>query len=159
MSVNYQRVTEEEREEISLGVAQGYSFRAIARRLNRSPSTISREVARNCTNTGYRAVSAQRKAARRCFRKPRKLETSPQLRHHVFMALKRQWAPAQISARLKQRILMMKQCVYLPRPSIPIFMYFPVENCGENCWVTCASTTRPVARVAAARIDVGRFLT
>lgn len=85
----------EEREEISLGIAQGYSYRAIAR----SQSTISREVARDCTTAGYRAVSAQRKTTRRYTRKPRKLAISAHLRHHVIMGLKRQWSPAQISAR------------------------------------------------------------
>lgn len=37
-----------EREEIALDRAAGRSIRAIARRLGRSPSTISREVARGC---------------------------------------------------------------------------------------------------------------
>ncbi|WP_419469088.1 helix-turn-helix domain-containing protein [Burkholderia diffusa] len=36
-----------EREEISRGVSAGPSIRAIARQLNRAPSTISREIARN----------------------------------------------------------------------------------------------------------------
>lgn len=101
MSVNYQRVTIEAREEISLSLVEGDSLRTIAHQLNRSPSTISREIARNRVSTGYRAVSAQRKTARHYFRKPQKLVASSRLRHHVLMALKRQWSPAQISVRLK----------------------------------------------------------
>ena len=58
-----------EREEIALGRAARESMRSIARRLGRSPSTVSRELHRNCqldkTRPGYRATLAQAKAERR----------------------------------------------------------------------------------------------
>ncbi|GGZ18668.1 helix-turn-helix domain-containing protein [Streptomyces nitrosporeus] len=43
-----------EREEISRGIAAGESARQLAKRLGRSPSTVSREITRN----GYRAATA-----------------------------------------------------------------------------------------------------
>ena len=52
------RLSLAEREEISLGLRGGESFRAIATRLDRSPSTISREVAANGGRSRYRAVWA-----------------------------------------------------------------------------------------------------
>lgn len=42
-----------EREEISRGLCAGYSMRLIAKRLGRSPSTISREIARNGGDRRY----------------------------------------------------------------------------------------------------------
>jgi IS30 family transposase len=56
------RLSLAEREEISRGLALGYSLRRIAARLGRSTATVSREVRRNGTSTGYRAVWADRMA-------------------------------------------------------------------------------------------------
>jgi IS30 family transposase len=77
-----------EREEIALLRAQDIGVRDIARRLGRSPSTVSRELTRNAATRGgkldYRASVAQWKAelvARRP--KPAKLVTNPQLRRYV----------------------------------------------------------------------------
>ena len=51
-----------EREEISRGLRAGLSFREIARELDRSPSTISREVRRHGGREHYRAARADREA-------------------------------------------------------------------------------------------------
>ncbi len=47
-----------EQEEISRSVADGESLRVIAGRLGRTPSTVSRELARNGGQSGYRAHQA-----------------------------------------------------------------------------------------------------
>lgn len=51
-----------EREDISRGLAEGRSFRHLARNLKRSPSTISREVIRNGGRRAYRATRAEDRA-------------------------------------------------------------------------------------------------
>lgn len=102
MSKGYLRMSLAEREELSIRYAQGRSLRSIARELHRSPSTISRELARNRTGCYYRAVTAQRKAQRRCYRKPRRLAVDCGLRHTVFGLLRRQWSPEQIRDRLRR---------------------------------------------------------
>jgi IS30 family transposase len=77
-----------EREEIALRRAQGEGVRAIAHRLGRAASTISRELRRNAaTRSGtleYRASTAQWHADRAARRpKPAKLSTDPTLRRYV----------------------------------------------------------------------------
>ena len=74
-----------EREEISLLHAQQLGVREIARRLERSPSTISRELRRNaatrCGKLQYRATVAQWKAERAAERpKVAKLASNDKLR-------------------------------------------------------------------------------
>ena len=78
----------EEREEIALLRAQGRGIRHIACRLERAPSTISREVRRNAaTRSGgldYRATTAQWHTDRSAKRlKPAKLATNEALRRYV----------------------------------------------------------------------------
>src|SRR5512147_3209106 len=51
-----------EREEISRGIAAGWSMRRIAHGLGRSPSTVSREISRNGGGNTYRANWADRQA-------------------------------------------------------------------------------------------------
>ncbi len=58
-------LTLEEREEISRGLAAGLSFREIARRLGRDPSTVSREVDNNGGRANYRAAEADKAAVKR----------------------------------------------------------------------------------------------
>jgi IS30 family transposase len=77
-----------EREELALLRAQGDGVREIARRLGRSPSTISRELRRNAATRGgrldYRASTAQWHADLRARRpKPAKLAVNGQLRRYV----------------------------------------------------------------------------
>jgi len=91
-----------EREEIALGRASGESIRSISRRLGRSPSTISRELARNSDGKGtYRATTAHPLAYERAGRpKPAKLVTNVVLRARVELDLEKKYSPEQIAGRL-----------------------------------------------------------
>jgi IS30 family transposase len=94
-----------EREEIALARARGETMRAIARRLGRSPSTISRELRRNRDRDGgYRATTAHAFAYERASRpKPAKLATKLALRQIVQDDLRRRFSPEQIAGRLRRR--------------------------------------------------------
>ena len=90
-----------EREEISRGLAAGESMRAIASRLGRAASTVSREVNRNGGRENYRAASADESAWERACRPKRcLLAVNRRLRDVVARKLKEDWSPQQISGWL-----------------------------------------------------------
>jgi len=90
-----------EREEIALGLARGESHAEIGRRLGRDRSVIWREVRRNSTRRGYRAVAAQAQAEARAARpKPAKLAVNLELRAWVQARLEEHWSPEQVSVML-----------------------------------------------------------
>jgi IS30 family transposase len=92
-----------EREEISRGIACDLSLQAIATRLKRAPSTISREVRRNGGLKCYRASQADQAAWDRARRpKPCKLVINRALARIVAKKLRRFWSPEQIAGWLKQ---------------------------------------------------------
>jgi IS30 family transposase len=97
------RLSLEEREEISRGLAAGLSIRAIAADLERSPSTVCREVNANGGRRKYRALSADRGAQKRALRPRRaKLTQCRRLRSTVERKLEALWSPQQISAWLAE---------------------------------------------------------
>ena len=93
-----------EREEISRGVAAGDSCRAIAKRLGRAPSTVSRELARNGGRGCYRAQAADAAAFRRAQRpKAAKLAVESRLRAVVEAKLALRWSPQQMRSPSRNR--------------------------------------------------------
>ena len=96
------RLSVEEREEISRGLAAGLSYRVIAAGLGRNPSTVSREVAANSGRRQYRAARADRQAWTRATRpKVCKLAANLVLRDIVEEKLLLRWSPQQIAGWLK----------------------------------------------------------
>ncbi|MYM96087.1 IS30 family transposase [Duganella vulcania] len=92
-----------EREEISRAVVAGASIRAIAARIGRAPSTISREIQRNGGRTHYRAVQADQHAWDQARRpKPCKLAENRMLANMVTSKLQLQWSPEQVAGWLRQ---------------------------------------------------------
>ncbi|MFJ8577383.1 helix-turn-helix domain-containing protein [Micromonospora sp. NPDC093277] len=63
------RLTQQERQQIALGLADSLPYAEIARRLDRPTSTITREVMRNGGPTAYRADLAHRATERRAQRR------------------------------------------------------------------------------------------
>jgi transposase, IS30 family len=91
-------LSEDERVRIADLRRAGLGVRAIAGQLGRSPSTVSRELRRNCDASGqYRPFTAQRLAAGRRARPGRgKLNADPVLRQFVAGRLEKRWSPEQI---------------------------------------------------------------
>ena len=98
-----QHLSFEEREEISIGLSRGDSLRAIAKRLSRSPSTISREVSRNQGRQRYRAYQAEKRAFKQRERpKACKLKLNRIPCSVVSEKLNQDGSPEQISCWLKR---------------------------------------------------------
>jgi transposase, IS30 family len=99
-----ERLSMLERERIGLGRAAGESIRQIARCLGRSPSTVSREVAR-FERYGQQYLPSMADWAcwlrhRRAGRRAR-LASDPVLRELVLSGLRQRWSPQQIAAWLR----------------------------------------------------------
>lgn len=96
-------LTLDEREEISRGISASLSMRAIASKLNRPPSTISREINRNDGYDNYRAVHADKAAWNRAERpKVCKLASNKKLALLVARKLRCAWSPQQIAGWLQR---------------------------------------------------------
>jgi transposase, IS30 family len=118
MTRTYQQLGPEERGVIMTMTQQGSSARAIARELQRAPSTITRELRRNGeqpaggralmgrprARPGYDAVAAGLRArrVRRLASPPRKLDRRSALWHEVRSLLEQFWSPEQIAGILKR---------------------------------------------------------
>jgi len=92
-----------EREIISRGIAACQSVRAIARKLCRPASTVSREIGRNGGYNKYSAVDAESQAWVRALRpKPCKLSGNTFLQCVISNKLTLHWSPEQIAGWLKR---------------------------------------------------------
>jgi len=72
------RLTQQERQQIALGLAEDLAYAEIARGLDRPTSTITREVMRNGGPTAYRADLAHRATGHRAARRSRTVDRGEQ---------------------------------------------------------------------------------
>lgn len=100
MARKYRQFSLEERCEITRLQAQGCSLRQIAAALDRSPSSVSRELKRNTgSKVGYRPTFASEQARARRWKGSR-LDRKPELRAAVLTALAQRCSPEQVAGRL-----------------------------------------------------------
>ena len=105
--MNYQHFTIEEREKIQELLWQKTSIRAIAKKLDRNPSSISREVCKN--KLSWNSHYAPRKAHERALEHRRHRGREDRLkndtvREYVVAHLKKHWSPEQIAGKMKEDI-------------------------------------------------------
>ena len=104
--INYKRLSDLEREDISRMLSQKCSFRGIAKVLGRNVSTISREInAGSCNKYTYRAVKAQNRARRNSSKRKsgkHKLNGQPELWKYIRKKLEKKWSPRQIAEELEK---------------------------------------------------------
>ena len=100
MGTTYKQLTIAERCEMARLQREGYTKRQIAASLDRSTSTIARELSRNSSRTkGYEPGYAQQQARARRWRGS-KLDRDPALRQQVLAGLQAGWSPEQVAGRL-----------------------------------------------------------
>ena len=102
--MSYHELSLEERSNIQVGLLRGMSQRAIARMLNRSPSTICREIRRNRGAQGeYITQHAQRATCERRMpcRPQKKLMPGTELFDLVVYLLRKRFSPEQIAGKLR----------------------------------------------------------
>ena len=99
---SYRRLREEDRQVIYRMSKAGKTQQQIAQALGLSQSTVSKEMARNCGQRGYRPKQAQRKASeRQASKKKRNRIITDELEAEVRRRLEKKHSPEQISLRLK----------------------------------------------------------
>jgi IS30 family transposase len=121
------RLQPEEREQISLMLSNNSTMMQIAAVLNRSASTIGREVYRNHSPGGHRAVSAHSQAKKRerdSHRRPSMILSSEQMQSYIYEKMQLLWSPYQISKRMTKDI-------GLTVSHETIYQYIYVQTKGE----------------------------
>jgi len=130
MEKKYKQLTIQERCEIARLRASGQSLRQIAATLDRMPSTISRELARNTgQQIGYDPVYAdkQTKARRWC---GSKLLRRPVLQKQVLDLLAAGWSPEQVAGRLARE----KGCSVISYETIYRFIDAQIRRTKDYRW-------------------------
>jgi IS30 family transposase len=130
MGERYSQLTLEERGTIAQLHQAGRSRHEIAAALDRSPSSISRELKRNSgKQVGYKPIYAQEQTRARRWSGSR-LERDEELRELVLDYLKRGWSPEQIAGRLEQQ----RAAVTVSHESIYRFIYAQIRRTNDGAW-------------------------
>ena len=123
----HHKLTSFERDKIAYWHAIGEPIREIARRLGRSPSSISEEIKRNKVDGIYHSIHAHKATAARKVHSHKKylLKIRPALKAYVLAKLDLDWSPEQIAGRLRKEITEGKRAAeeYINHESIYQFIY------------------------------------
>ena len=126
----YGQLSLEERCEIARLHAEGASIRKIAATLDRAPSSIAREIARNASrDKGYTPALAQEKAAARRWNGS-KLERDRGLREDVLARLAKGWSPEQVAGRLRHEAGFTR----IGCETIYRFIYAEMKRTHDGAW-------------------------
>jgi IS30 family transposase len=130
MGEYYGQLSLEERCKIAELHQTGQSLRQIAAALDRSPSSVSRELRRNRgAQIGYKPAYAQEQAAARRWKGSR-LERNAELRDLVLGRLSRGWSPEQIAGWLDR----IKAAARISHESIYRFIYDQIRRTNDGSW-------------------------
>ena len=100
--MSYNHLRPEERYYIDIELKKGTSQNKMAKSLGRSQGSISRELARNTGQRGYRNKQAESFAQERHKNKPKKVKLTDEIKSIVNTHIKDDWSPEQVAGRLKK---------------------------------------------------------
>ncbi len=100
LALSYKHLSLTDRHYIEIERKGGASMSEIATKINRSQSTISREISRNTGGRGYRHNQAHRFTIERHQKKNKYTKLTPELKQIINKYLKKDFSPEQISGRL-----------------------------------------------------------
>jgi len=129
MGEHYGHFTLEERCTIARLHEGGQSIRQIAAALDRSPSSVSRELKRNRGAKSYKPAYAQEQAGSRRWTGSR-LERDAELRTLVLGCLKCGWSPEQVAGWLGRQ----KAASRISHESIYRFIYAQIRRTNDGAW-------------------------
>lgn len=100
--MNYNHLSLTERHYIEIERKNGTSHEKISKNLNRSQSTITREINRNTGLKGYRHKQAQSLATERHKTKEKAIKLTPDITIRIDDYIEEKWSPEQIAGRFKK---------------------------------------------------------
>ena len=101
LALSYKHLSLTDRHYIEIERKGGATMSEIAIKLNRSQSTISREISRNIGGRGYRHKQANRFTRERHQDKNKSVKLTPELKTVINKYLQEDYSPEQISGRLR----------------------------------------------------------
>ena len=154
--MSYTELSVEERATIQISHAQGFSLRRIACLINRSPSTISRELRRNrdaCGGYSARVAQQQMQARRQVCRPMRKLLPGSERFELVVHMLRERLSPEQIAGKLRSMNIPSLREAYVCRETIYNAIYaLPVGELRKEL-IICLRQSKTTRRPRSGGVD------
>ena len=123
--IKYKQLSLEEREKIYIHTKNNKSFRQIAKLIDRSPSTVSREISRNNSLIGYLPDRANSRAAKVKCNKQTKLANDYLLKEYVLTKLiEGKWSPEAITGQGNLKVSTIA-CKFSPEEEFVAIKHFP----------------------------------
>ncbi|MDV7210049.1 IS30 family transposase [Azotobacter beijerinckii] len=154
--MSYHELSVVERATIQIGLLNQWSQRRIARLLNRSPSTVSREIHRNRGAHGrYITDEAQHfmQARRQACRPRRKLEPGSELFELTAHLLRKRFSPEQIAGKLRSMEFPQFEDAYVCRETIYNALYaLPVGELRKEL-IVCLRQSKTTRKPRTGGVD------
>ena len=135
--MRYNQLTENERYQIDAFIKAGLSQKEIADQLERSPSTISRELKRNSGLRGYRPAQAQRLSSSRRIKAYKAIKLTEEVKTWITDLIRQELSPQQVVDYLlrHKKLSLHHETIYQ--------LIYSNKNNGGNCYQQLRIACKP----------------